>query len=410
MPPTTPNEKQRAARRVEVQELLRDQELTIPRWCALALEQSEIKTLHVAKYTDAFLSRNTRVPYDVNRGADLDHIEGLITEKYGPGTYLFSAVGSDGRYWARKGVSLGVTPDPPAGALPPPMPENPEMTLDATMKAALLRRQVRGFMTDEDNAETTKQLAPMKMLTEMLTILKPSGDGATEKLLAYVMQENAETKRLLMEILTKGQGTRQDDRDPMGTSIETLDRVMAIAGKLGMSKSEGGGGSMWTPEAISTIVATAAPLLKESLATLRAAMGHGARAAGAVVDGTVEYVQAGAQAVAHAVGPSGPEGARMVLSEIDKELVEIGYAALTTKDFQTVEMAYNAIRPLSNGFLPELNPDVNPALYVNLMRRFDARFDLVRAEWAMFLLWLKEQENLSQAEVETGGEPAARDR
>lgn len=405
MAPTTPAEKQRAARRVEVQELLRDQELTLPRWCALALEQSEIKTVHVAKYTDAFLSRNTRVPYDVNRGADLDHIEGLVTEKWGPGTYLFSAVGSDGKYWARKGVSLGVTPDPPAGALPPPLPDNPEITLDATMKAALLRRQVRGFLTDEDTSETNRQLAPMKLLTEMLGVLKPSGDSGTEKLLAFLMQENADTKRLLLEVLTKGgPAGRHEEKDPMSTSIETLDRVMAIAGRLGMTKVEGGDSGMWTPEAINTIVATAAPLLRDGLDALRGAMGRGARVAGTVVDGAAEYVRTGAQAVAQAVGASGAEARPMNLSDVDKELVEIGYAALQSKDFQTVEMAYNAIRPLTGGFLPELNPDVNPALYVNLMRRFDARFDLVRAEWGMFLLWLKEQETLTQAEMVAGGE------
>lgn len=385
----TPAEKSLAARRAEIQDLLGKAkvEMDVPAWCVLAFEQSEIEGIALYRSADNTFTKKSRVD-TIGRGHELGEISTYVLEKHGPGYYLFQPFLVGGRWsGGAKIEGLGVVEkDVPLPLRP--HSDDPEVAVDLLLKKTIARKQLLSIMSDMDQADMTRQVAPIQVFSEMAKLLRPA-DGASSEINKLLMAQVAELQRTLFELL-RSQNTQKPEA--VADSMKVLDSVMSVAQKIGWAPGEGSpapGYSM--AEVIREALPVAVPLIRDALDTLKVAVaGRAASRAPAPV----------------AAGPSltGGEGGDPMAATMkpeDKELVEIGYNALKSKDYPTFLATYEAVRPMTMGVLPELNPEVNPALYIAVLKRFDARFDLLRAEMASFLGWLREQEAEADARQPT---------
>ncbi len=391
----TPAEKAYQVRMAEVADLLGRSrtDLTVPAWCALVMEQPELRGLHVYKITDRLRNQMSFME-EIGPGADMEHINEVMLARHGPGMYFyFPITKKEGQKLAAYKEAMGEIKDPVPASAPPPAQE--AATVEQALAHAMKVEQAETFLTGREAAKVNREMAPIKAVAELMAVLKPAGDG-NEKLIQFLLQQNADTQKLLLQVL---QGNQARPGDPLSDTTAALDRVVNIATRMGFIQSREGPPAPSALEMVAATVKEAAPFLREPLMRIAGVMasrwGTPAQSAGRVIDGSPAAGEVSA-------GPEGSaQGGVMELRAEDKELVEIAINALKSKDWETLGAAYNSVRPMTMGVLPELNPNVSVALYISLLKRFDPRFDMHRAEWSLFLAWLRE--DLAQAEPEPGG-------
>lgn len=405
----------RQDRRSEVQELLRDRDLTIPRFCELALQQQEISRIEVWKL-DSHMGNPNRLT-EISQGFDCNTIESFVQEKWGPGKYRFSPVGTEGKYWTHRTWGIGPEVAPQPMTTPATggdgdgdgsdTADSVMSQLAKTLKSMGVMESFKAFIAERETAQVNREVAPLKTMAELMKVMAPQRDDA---MLKYLLEQNASLQQTLLQIIS-AKATGGAGGDSLDASVEMLGRITQLAAQLGFVRADGTGAaaSGWSPENIGQVVQTATPLLREALGTLRVALAKPGVATPAEPQP--------APTVATLAPPT--EGAQPMggLSDDDKELIGIAVNSLRSKDWDTFEAAYEAARARAmlqfgvagGALLPALNPKVNAALFVHNLKRIDPVFDTLRVEFQMFLDWMKEEEARLEAEAAAGGAPNGRE-
>lgn len=364
-------------RRAELKALLRDNTLTHERFVQLAFEQPDIDRIDLFRYAPGTWDESK--VGEIKPGFDAATLADHLITTWGPGRYKLAPV-YNGEWITNRVWSFGNPEEAPrVPATPPRDGSVGKITaqLAEELKGLGIVREYTNFINEREAMAVTRELAPMKMMADMFGVMKESlakAGGGDTQVTTILLQQLQATNQLVLTL--QGQmlelAKKQGEGGGTGRLLEGLKTLEeAIGTKLGeflAGARPEDKGTDWV-----AVANVAAPIVERAMDTVRdIADGHRHRAGGRP-----------------ALPEKAEEAMPVDLSPEDREAVGMMLEALRSRDFPT----FSTLLDLHAHDLSErIDPRVNPLAYLPTLKKLDARFDQLRAEWSEFMKWTASEE------------------
>lgn len=397
-------------RKQEIRDLLSGRDLLPERFVELALMQNDVQRIDIMKFSPG--TWNPSKVDDIKAGFDPNETSAWVLQHHGPGRYRLSIV-HDGEYILHKTWSMGEPEEngQDRGQHPRQSDANPgypdfaskiQKDLNDTLRSHVAVRQAQDFLAESESRASEREIRPaqlmMQSMNSMMDMMQkamlqpPKQDNTIAVIIPLFTQMMSMQQQIFMAMIEQ-----QNKQKPDGSGLKGIAEGLAalektMTGRIGeLFAEKDTGGLDWAK-----IAEIAAPLLERAIGVMERSQQSAPRmvmpqsrvlrqAPSRVTEDPNSH-----QPVESTERPAEEQVKLHPDPEVDKvlhEAADLAFEMLKSRDFTSLRSILDLNFP---EFLDRLDPEANPIIYVQWLKRLNPEFDKLRAEFTDFLKWLAE--------------------